>query len=276
MKTTVWAIFAFMFLALFSVPGSSAERVVSRQTVNRYELPESYGHMNLAVNGQTAGGYEYRISTQRAQAPDYRSPVIRKFHSNLGVGVSVGLFERLDLGVLAEQSNDIGLLKLIALRSIKYRIKYQFLGPTISQATQGDVSLALMSSISRAREKVARNRTNSSTRHSLDVTNFDSALLAGIRLTDHSLLYGGPFITMTYYEARYHYEDSDQEVSARGKGSGKTWGNHLGLAFFAGRNWNIKGEVARSRIRLENSRQKGTQVGILVTKVMRLRRGSEQ
>lgn len=249
---------------LLSLSACETDSLLLRKSVTRFELPESMGKHNVSFNLQSAGGYEIEIlNTDGVDAPDADSPVINAVQSNYGFSTFLGINDKLAVGLLLEPKDNTGIWSDIVPM---VKLKYQMLGPTQYQAGIGDMSLAVTTAIGYTEDV---DRTDAFIRHHLRLFTTDAGLLGGIRLTPATLLYGGPFITQYFFNSTYDYNDGTTSARTKQKGKAQIIGTHLGLAFFITKDWNVKGEVLRSKLHWEDIHMSDMQVGIRATKLIR-------
>jgi hypothetical protein len=211
--------------------------------VNRFISPEAQGRLG-AGQFQTAlvGAHELFVvdTFDLAQIPPAKFDGTTRM---LDMAAAVGLGERWDIGLrygLPDVSLGVG-------------GKYQFLGEPRLRAKEGNFSLA--GTLAPALYLVEAH-TGGDTFDG-NFWSLDTSLVAGYRLGDNVLVYGGPFYT-------YHALDSDVTVGGidRGfSGNGNQFGVNLGLRF-EWRYFAFMVEGAWSEARWDSARDDVASLGI--------------
>ncbi|MHC4973654.1 MAG: hypothetical protein ACYTG3_15120 [Planctomycetota bacterium] len=210
---------------------------------NRFISPEAQGRLGAGqFQSAYVGAHElFVVNTfNLAQIPP------AEFHGSthmLDLGASVGLGERWD----------IGLRQGLPDGSLAVGGKYQFLGEPRVRAKQGNFSLAG----TLAPALYLFNGETPGENFDGRFWSLDTSLIAGYRLGDNVMVYGGPYYT-------YHALDSDITVNGveRGfSGHGNQFGVNLGLRF-EWRFFAVMVEGAWSEARWDSARDDVATLGI--------------
>ncbi len=180
---------------------------------NRFISPEAQGRLGA---GQFQAAYSGAHDLEVIETFNLSQIPPARFDGSthmLDFGVAVGLGERWD----------IGLRQGLPDASLALGGKYQFLGEPRLRAKKGNVSLAgtLAPAIYLFEANTGADTIDG------QIWSLDTSLVAGYRLADNVMVYGGPFYA-------YHALDSDVTVNGVGRGfsgSGNQFGAHVGLRF---------------------------------------------
>lgn len=152
---------------------------------------------------------------------------------NMDVNINYGLGDKAEFYVDTQHGNAY------------FRGKYQFIGMPANQAGQGNLSLAL---------DFGYGQTESDVFTSISSNVYDAALIAGYRLQDDLLIYGGPYMT--------RIDITDTNDSA--KTNVKSQGANIGLRFGWGNNNAMYLEAARGSITSASNTHNDTYVGLSI------------
>lgn len=132
-------------------------------------------------------------------------------------------------------------------------LKLQVLGPRADGAKRGDVSLAISGSMA--------SRSSSETYIKISRKIIDAALIAGVRVSDTWLLYGGPFLLHSPY-------DVDQETLGVSGTSGQinSYGANLGLQYRHDNGFSLKFEILVNRIEAYKAQEDFINAGFVLAK----------
>ena len=149
---------------------------------NRFESPETRGERFASSVGVATTG-----SNQLVPAP---SPTWNRSNASLLAGANLGLFERLDIGLKVPWNGPFLLLA-----------KYQLLGAPELQAQSGNFSVALTAGAGTALPSgtLTDPATGTNSHYGLSSAMFDFALIAGKRIAETFMIYGGPFVSTFNY-----------------------------------------------------------------------------
>jgi hypothetical protein len=105
----------------------------------------------------------------------------------------LGIFRDLDLS-----------LKLARDAPTLFQVKYQILGKPELETEKGNFALAVTAAIGalQGTGSASNALTGLSAKYDLGSTTYDLALIAGYRLHEVFMVYGGPFVTFTSYSGR--------------------------------------------------------------------------
>lgn len=153
---------------------------------NRMEIPETHGEA-LAFGADLAieGGHSLEFSDDYTSTPVTDSPVYERSSAGVKLGGSLALMRRLDLGVrLGLGSNNV------------LQAKLQLLGEPRRATREGNFSLAVTGGVgyAGARESGTGFADDQVDSYELNAYALDGAVIAGYRILDEVLVYGGPFV----------------------------------------------------------------------------------
>jgi hypothetical protein len=170
---------------------------------SRLESPETYGRamafgIDVGVQGSNSLGLtsDYTISPVDTDTPSYS-----RSRSDVKLGVGVGVAERFDLAVKTAWDSPFQL-----------QGKYQLLGDSRGKAREGNSSLAVTAAIGNHAQSGSSDGLSGDEESSYEMTAYmaDGAAIAGYRLSDAALVFGGPFI-QKYWISGTHVLDGAPE-----------------------------------------------------------------
>jgi len=234
--------------------------------VARFESPEAAGETwkkHLSVGG--AGTHDVTVVQDAStRPPTIGTPSISQ-GGNAPLRFSLGFWERFELGLHYGITN----------APFMVSGKFQILGDPIVKAKGGNFSIAV----------TAAAGVESSTNNGTQLGTFgpggypwnatantqvqDYALIAGIRLTDNLLLYGGPFISKYNMTGNVHDNQSDNGTSPAAdysiNGSGQNTGGNLAIQLDTSNTFSLTLEAVASNFQWSNiSGSNDIQTGLLL------------
>lgn len=187
--------------------------------VSRLESPEASGEA-LAVGASlgSAAGHELEFTEDFSQVPIATdAPRYRRSNFDLALGTNVGLTPRFDAGI-----------KLSWDAPARVQLKLQLIGEPRRVARSGNTSLAVTAAAgahaSNGSESGLFGEDDSYTLRSIML---DGALIAGRRVDDQVLLYGGPFVQRYDIDVDHDFEGTNHYYA----GVTYQYGVNAGVAF---------------------------------------------
>lgn len=147
-------------------------------------------------------------------------------------------------------------------------LKYQILGPRAGEAKAGDFSFAFTtsyanrSSTSSIGASPSTTPTDSSVEMSRSIVDF--AAIAGFRISNKVLLYGGPFILYTPYEVTQILNTSTATHKVRGQIS--SYGGNFGMQYRTENMFSFKLEATFNHLKGHNAEENFLHGGLIVSK----------
>jgi hypothetical protein len=173
-------------MVLASVVLGTGCAISTNLPANRLETPETYGEsLALGADLGVQGGNSLQFSDDYHATPITDTPVYVRSNLGLKLGATIGVLRRLDFG-----------LKLGLNTNSMLQAKLQLLGEHQRDAGEGNFSLAITGAVGYAgAEESGTDLFDSQVdSYSLDSYMFDGAVIAGYRVLDGVLIYGGPFV----------------------------------------------------------------------------------
>jgi hypothetical protein len=229
--------FSPLLLALFT--GACSTNGI-RTPQNRFESPEIAGETTVHVGLYSSGHIDFTpnlgspanptIVDDDPEFPD--QPQNPDFWDNLSWmgGTISSALQSMGLEGRANPTDHLELYFNSRYETMGIRAKYQFLGEPASRAKAGNLSLALDAGF-------GKTDITQSLTHRYAYNLLDTALIAGYRLDDTILLYGGP-----YFSRYLTSSDAPEAVDVLQQGA------NLGLRFQFRRHASLAMEIARSRM----------------------------
>lgn len=218
-------------VVLFALFAQGCVSLHEELPLSRFESPETNGltrRFQLAANvTQTAD--DTLVVSPSLRPPDFTRPSLDP-DSLIGGSASLGLIENLDIGF----RTSIGPTPYLAVA------KYQLMGPSASEAKDGDVSVAVTvmggANTTEREEKITLGTNNYNWSGKVHNVLTDVALILGQRLGDHILLYGGGFYSNYAIDTTIDQEANSNGPAASytGQTTGYQKGANVGLQFFFG------------------------------------------
>jgi hypothetical protein len=230
----------YLLAVAFALSGCA---INAKLPLNRFESPEANGDW---MKTEVLAGYQARTEVQFTSdytlyAPTVSAPSVEvPAHRLMGMG-AVGLARKWDIE--------------LSLPQVRLAAKYQILGEPRLESKKGNTSLAVTGGVSTNHEKESASGSIFSSsipspNVELSEVLFDFAAVAGHRIDDDVLLYGGPFIDLDL--VKINWSPNVATPGTDQKGTIKSYGINLGLqatvktVFF-------RGELAGAMTKLGNT-----------------------
>ncbi len=260
MKNFLYCVVAALLLPLVTTACSSSKHI--RLQGNRFDLPETLPSGQYEATLEMSGATEIRLSPDEAQIPaDVDAPEFSADSGQAGLRFGYSPKPKLEVQIQSMPNLSKGLQGYPAIKA-----KYQYRGPDLRSAKQGDISLATSVGVAYAEDKTST-AGNPSYVNEMQTLMLDIAGIGGYRYTDDVLFYGGPFLTPIFYRGdnkRVSFTTTDQRESFNG--NALQWGLNLGAAYFQGEFWALQAELAYTGIRWKSSSDGFTHVGFQITR----------
>ena len=218
------------FLILIALIGAGCNSLTVHLPVSRFETPEAAGvswKKHLSVGG---GGTHDVVVVQDAslRPPTIGTPSISQGGS-IPLKFSLGLWERFEIGLRYGITNS----------PFMASGKFQILGDPMTKSKGGNFSLAVTAAAGAVSSSNNGNQLGTfgpggyPWNATANTQVQDYAVIAGIRLNDYVLIYGGPFISKYNMTGSVHDNQSDNGTSAAAdysiNGSGQNTGGNLAI-----------------------------------------------
>lgn len=198
---------------------------------SRFDTPETNGvQRRFKFHADAAQSHDYTaVPNTAARPPDLTHPSSSD-ETQVGLDLSAGVIENLDIGLKANGPQML-------------TVKLQLLGPSQTEAKEGDVSVAILGGIGTGSEtsessSISLGSQSYSWGGSLKTKALDVAVIAGTRLSSRVLLYGGAFYTNYRFDIQVDqgqsFDGTQGPSSASAQTSGFQRGANVGLQVFFG------------------------------------------
>lgn len=209
----------------------------------RMETPETYGRalafgMDLGVQGSNS----LSLTSDYTTTPvDTETPSFSRTGADVKFGADVGLAERFDLGVEAAWDSPYQL-----------EGKYQLLGDPRGKARKGNSSLAVTAAVGSHAQSGSSTGLFGNSYDAYEMTAYmaDGAVIAGHRVADNVLVFGGPFVQKYWISGSQILDDGPEveyDLDAH------QYGVNLGVGFRLGRQFELMVEAVLTESRANDA-----------------------
>jgi hypothetical protein len=177
-------------------PGRITAALGFNLNANRFDSPETRGErFKSHVEPLSFGGSGtfFAVPDLTANPVQINTPSFDRSNLSYRLSGGMGVFEDLDMD-----------LKLSWNGPVMLQLKYQILGEHELQTRSGNFAVAISGAAGLALPSgdVTNSGSGINGKYDLQFTSYDLALIAGERLTEIFMVYGGPFITSISYSGK--------------------------------------------------------------------------
>ncbi len=231
---------------------------------SRFDLPETLPAGQSMIAVEAAGSTEVRLSPNYQLLPvDSDHPEFEAHTADAGLRASYALQPGLEIQLTTLPNLASSLQGYPAIKA-----KYQFRGADAANAKAGNYSLAGSLGLGFAEDK-STTSTNPGYANYAQALMLDLAGIAGYRLQDDLLLYGGAFLTPVYYRGESK-QVSFNIVNQRESYSGVAWqgGVNAGVAYWLSPRWSLQAELTFAALRWEKTSDGVIHGGVLLNRTL--------